>query len=402
MSADVILSSFHLSSFALNVRLFVASAAWFGSVHAYSALYIVASSCSCIAMAVVEAEMPQHMCKCCGYGYQLSAGRIHGKHFMCQGCHNIQNSIRRNLGDSAEMTSWSAEESLAFFKRLTDEKRAAGDGTLSWKTVRAAMVTTLTEQKVSSFSTNVDAEELPLTVYQARGWSDEIIKRFPSFHSNEYGCEVYRVPVRRLNWKEEFANIENRILQKEQDFAQKKGKGAGKLDVPQEKESPAEAGEKGAARKAAAAQKKLAGQNERVANLAARAMGLLSGAESALTKLLAKAAKAESHDPAALQLCEEQLKVGQEWSKAARVAVNQQQENKAHESQSGTEVCEISPLPFTAEDLKIHLKTTGEAQRSLRNSLPPPKAKAKAGAAPSAAEGTEEPKPKRRRAKSAA
>ena len=321
---------------------------------------------------------------------------------MCQGCHNIQNSIRRNLGDSAEMSSWSAEESLAFFKRLTNEKRAAGDGTLSWKTVRAAMVTTLTEQKISSFSTNVDAEELPLTVYQARGWSDEIIKRFPSFHSDEYGCEVYRVPVRRLNWKEEFANIENRILQKEQDFAQKKGKGAAKLDVPQEKEAPAEAGEKGAARKAAAAEKKVAAQNERVANLAARALGPLSGAESAVTKLLAKAAKAESHDPAALKLCEEQLKVGEEWSKAARVAVNQQQENNAHESQSGTEVREISPLPFTAEDLKIYLKTTGEAQKSLRSSLPQPKAKAKAAAAAAAAEGTEEPKPKRRRAKSAA
>ena len=117
-------------------------------------------------------------------------------------------------------------------------------GTLSWKTVRAAMVTTLTEQKISSFSTNVDAEELPLTVYQARGWSDEIIKRFPSFHSNEYGCEVYGCTVRRLNWKEEFANIENRILQKEQDFARRRGRERGKLDVPQEKESPAEAGRK--------------------------------------------------------------------------------------------------------------------------------------------------------------
>ena len=149
MSADQISSIFHLSSVALNARVCVASAAWFCS----SALYIVASSSSCIAMALVEADVPQHICKCCGYSYQLSAGRIHGKHFMCQGCHNIQNSIRRNLGDSAEMTSWSAEESLAFFKRLSDEKRAAGDGTLSWKTVRAAMVTTLTEQKISSFST---------------------------------------------------------------------------------------------------------------------------------------------------------------------------------------------------------------------------------------------------------
>ena len=353
-------------------------------------------------MAVVEAEVAQHMCKCCGYSYQLSAGRIHGKHFMCQGCHNIQNSIRRNLGDLSDMSSWSAEESLTFFKRLTDDKRASGDGSLAWKTVRAGMVTTLTEQKISSFSTNVDAEELPLSVYQARGWSDEIIKRFPSFRSEEYGCEVYRVPVRRLKWKEEFATIESRILQKERECSQKKGKGVPQLDVPQEKNTEAEADEKGLARKAAAAQKKLANQNERLANVAARALGPLSGAESGLTKLLAKAAKAESHDPAALQLCEDQLKQGLEWSQAARVAVNQQQENKARHVDSGAEMHELPPLPFTAEDLKLHLKTTAEAQKALRASLPQPKAKAKASAMDTAGEKDAEPKPKRRRGKSAA
>ena len=353
-------------------------------------------------MAVVEAELPQHMCKCCGYTYQLGAGRIHGKHFMCQGCHNIQNSIRRNLGDTAEMSSWSAEESLAFFKRLTDEKRDAADGNLSWKTVRAAMVTTLTEQKISSFSTNVDAEELPLTVYQARGWSDEIIKRFPSFHSTEYGCDVYRVPVRRLNWKEEFATIESRILQKERDCAQKKTKGVPKLDVPSVNAAAACAGEKGGARSALAAQKKICIQNERLANTAARALGPLSGAESGLTKLLAKASKAESHDPAAMTLCQEQLQKGQEWCQAARVAVNLQQENKAQPGETQGDVKEIPPLPFSAEDLKIHLKTTAEAQKALRASLPQPKAKAKASAKDAPGDGDAEALPKRRRTKSAA
>ena len=148
-------------------------------------------------MAVVEAEPAQQACKCCGYTYQLSAGRVHGKQFMCQGCNNIQNSIRRNLGDTAEMTSWSPEESQSFFKRLTDVKKASG-GSLAWKTVRAAMLSTLTEQRVSSFASNVDATELPLSVYVQQGWPEEVIKRFPSHLSEEYGVEVFREPVRRL------------------------------------------------------------------------------------------------------------------------------------------------------------------------------------------------------------
>ena len=53
-------------------------------------------------------------------------------------------------------------------------------------------------------------------------------------------------------------------------------------------------------------------------------MGPLSGAESAPDKVAAKAAKAESHDPAALQLCEEQFEGGPGMeAKRARVAVNQ-------------------------------------------------------------------------------
>ena len=354
-------------------------------------------------MAVVEADPAQHICKCCGYTYQLTAGRIHGKQFMCQGCNNIQNSIRRNLGDTADMSAWSPEESQGFFKRLTDEKKAAG-GSLAWKTVRAAMLSTLTEQRVSSFASNVDATELPLSVYVQQGWPEEVIKRFPSHLSEEYGVDVYRVPVRRLKWKEEYAHIERKLLEKEQHCSQHKVKAGEKLDVPEaSKQKEDSGGEKGAAKKEAAALKKIQTQNERVANLAARSLGPLSGAESGLSKILAKAEKASSHAPEAKQLCEEQLEKAKEWSCAARAAVNQQQENLTQQA-AGAAVQEIAALPFTGEDLKIHLKTTNEAQKALRTSLPQPKAKAKAEtkrSAEAAGDGTDaaEPQPKRLRGK---
>ena len=322
-------------------------------------------------MALVEADGAQQLCKCCGYTYPLTAGRIHGKLFMCQGCNNIQNSIRRNLGDTAEMSSWTAEESQAFFKRLTDEKHTSG-GNLSWKTVRAAMLTTITEQRISSFASNVDATELPLSVYVQQGWPEQVIKRFPSHTSEEYGIEVYRVPVRRLKWKEEFANIERKMLEKEQQCAQKKAKGADKLDLPQEADKSGGSGEdKKAAKKEAAALKKLQGQNEKVASLAARSLGPLNGAEAGLSKVIVKAEKASSYAPEAKALCEEQLETAKKWSCAARAAVAQ---GASHDASVQL------VLPFTAEDLKILVKTSVEAQRALRTSFPAPKAKAKASA----------------------
>ena len=141
--------------------------------------------------------------------------------------------------------------------------------------------------------------------------------------------------------------------------------------------------------------------NAKVAAAAAKALGPLSTAESALTKLLAKAEGKEGIDAAAEKLCQEKLVTVTAWSQQCRRAVNEQERNKNLSAQEAAE--RLEDLPFESGDLKVTLKQITESQKALRNSLPKKAAVPKAKAANATGEAdTQEPAPKRRRAKSAA
>ena len=182
-------------------------------------------------MAIVEAAADTHECKCCGYLYPESEGRKHGYHFMCKGCHNIENTIRRNLGDTSEMRSWDPEERKDFFQKLQKDKQAGG-ATILWSTVKAAMVTRLTERHMKTFANQVEAEELPLSVYLSRGWDEEVVKKFPCTQNTDYGCETYRVPVRKLTWGEAYTRMEEKLLEQEKHLKAKNKKAAEEQDLP--------------------------------------------------------------------------------------------------------------------------------------------------------------------------
>eukprot|EP00435_Cladocopium_sp_Y103_P076043 s59_g74.t1 len=353
-------------------------------------------------MAAVEpAPDTVHPCKACGYTYPVSEGRVHGRHFLCRACLNVQNTIRRNLGDTSDVSSFSAEDSLAFYRGLRDQQKK-DDGQMTWKTIRAGMLNRLTEEHMTKFSSTVAVEELPLSVYTTRGWPEEVIKKFPSEMSTDYGCEVYKVPVRTMTWQEAFQKVESRILEKERVATQKKGKKQEDLDLP----SADKGGDTGndaassakAARTAAAAAKKVVLQNARIASSAAKALGSLTSAENALQKCIAKAENVEERDAAAMDLCKESLAKAKDWRGAACEAVNRQDVLRA----SGDEKPEaLAALPFNGDDLKLFLKTMTEAQKALKESLPKKAPKAKTAPKRKASEAADGEKPTRLRGKTA-
>ena len=337
-------------------------------------------------MAVVAAEHDKMRRKTCGYLYDASAGRVHGKHFMCQGCHNVENTIRRNLGDVAEMRSWSTEDRQQFFQKLQDEKQASG-GSLQWKTIKAAMLTRLTEQHLKTFASQVEVEELPLSVYISRGWEADVVQKFPSQFNADYGCDAFKVPIRKLSWSEVFSRMEEKILEKEKEMKAKNKKTAEEMDFPLAAGDAGSASAETSGKKQAAAAKKIANSNERIANQAAKALGSLTSTETSLQKLLDKVTAASLEASPALEVCQKGLEQTQTWLTAARDAVNIQQGNRSLLAQ-GSPVSELTPLPFTPEDLKIALKTAAEGQKVLRTSLN------EAKAAKAKAKGKESPKKK--------
>jgi len=304
------------------------------------------------------------------------------------------------LGDTEDVQNFSAEDSVAFFRALRDTQKSDG-GSLAWKTIRAGMLSRLTEEHISKFSATVAVQELPLSVYTVQGWPEEVIKKFPCEYSAEYGCDIYKVPIRTLSWQEAYQKVEARILEKERLANQKKRKNQEDLDLPAEAQGDPKAAKSDAktAKQEAAAAKKTLQQNERLANAAAKALGPLTSLETSLQKCIAKGEETEGKDAAALEMCKEHFSKAITWREAAREAVNRQQQLRASEDQS--EKAEVlTPLPFDGEEVKIFLKQSTEAQRALRQSFPKRAAKAKAEPKKKAAEQNEEEKSKRLRGKS--
>ena len=284
-----------------------------------------------------------------------------------------------------------------------------------WTTVRANMLTTLCERAISKFSSICDVVSLPLSVWLKKGWEESVIRQQPSEESEEYGCTVYKLPSKKLRWKETFETEEAKLLQKEKECAQKKqakgkknaGADADELDVPmaaqgEGKKSEAKA-EENAEKQAARERKKMVQSNEKIANLAARAVGPLTAAATSLTKLMEKAEPhRESIEPGVFTCAEDVLAKVAPWSTAAREAMNQQDVNK----NGSPEACvALEPLPFSGEEMKLAMKTNAEAAKALRAAIPKraaAKSKAKENTQDDGAKNAEEPKPKRRRAKSAA
>lgn len=317
----------------------------------------------------VMAASKEMICKQCGLSYTDDQGRVHGSVFTCGQCQNVLQTIRRNLGSTTDLQEWSVQETHSFFQTLKKQKQQS-DGKLQWSTVRASLIKRMTEKQIQAFTAQVQVEELPLSVWEKRGWDKATVLRFPSQESQEYGCLVYALPVKKLTWAETFQQVEEKILEKEKQ-AQGKKKAEG-LDVPlatgvDEKQNP---------RKAAAQEKKTQKSNEKIASVAAKCLGCFSSLENSLKALIRKTDGVQGIEEEALKLRKENLETTQTWAEAARKAVNDHQSNL----QAGATGVALTALPFSLDMTKTLQKQACEAQKVLRSSIPKKEAKSKAKA----------------------
>lgn len=182
---------------------------------------------SCGTMSVSEGTQPettlQYLCKFCGMLYPESEGRLHGKTFVCTPCGNHDRALRRNLGQQSELGTFSPEESKDFFRKLLQRRQesSTAGGRLSWTTVRAVMITSLTERAIMSYRGDVECTELPLSVYASKGWPEEVVKKCESVWSDDYGVWCYKVPIRKQTWSQTYERIESKVLQQEQEASKK-------------------------------------------------------------------------------------------------------------------------------------------------------------------------------------
>ena len=215
---------------------------------------------------------------------------------------------------------------------------------------------------------------------------------------------------KKKKWSQAREEEEAKLLQRERDATQKrraKGKKSEKpdedsdLDVPDAVLAEKSKGDKTArteARQAAAAEKKVLTENQKISGQAAKALGPLTTAMTSMDKVWTKAEACAQVDEDTKRCCAEIRSRLQTWRKAAHDAVNLQERNAAADKEN---VAPLVALPFTGEDLKILLKQNSEAGKSVKNALPKKEKRVKQAeqAQEPAAEGAA---PKRRRTKTPA
>ena len=351
-------------------------------------------------------EQEQLVCKMCNLKYDESSGRVHGG-FTCHTCAAADRALRRNLGDSSEVQEFSKAEAMEFFRKVKEAKEESPGKRLQWQTLRATLIHHATQRQITEFKSDVECAALPLSVYLAQGWEESVVKSCPSVFNETLGIQTYKVPVQHETWTQTFQRVQERALTQEKAAAlRKKKKGAEKdsgdeLDLPAAPNATGKV-EKNSDKKAAVEQRKLCASNVRTSGQAAKALGPLTNALTALDRMEARVAKANVEKPEGV--CTVATDVRQKleaWSQAARNAVNgfEAQKHVADEEKKS-----IGALPFKPDCIKTLLKTHSQGLKSLKDLLPvkePKDREARAGRKRSAEADGEPAAPKRRCRKSA-
>ena len=326
------------------------------------------------------------MCRLCGLEHASAAGRMHGRSFTCTGCWAAKAMLRRNLGERTELKDFSPAETHSFFRGIAKEKEKQG-GRIQWVTVRATLVRSLTDRRISSFRATCTQKELPLSVWVNQGWDATLVEACPNRFSEELNTQVYAVPVRELSWGEEYAKIEEQLLRHERDGQKKKGgkkkkddvanadvSTDGELDLPSAEGSVSD--KKG---KPEVDRKKLLAKNVALADKAAKALGPLQSTATGFSKLLERVQKSGCEIPEGITKSKEDCMAKLEtWATAARECINMHESTRELWKDAGGDLMPLTALPFEGNDVKLLLKQATEVQSALRSLLPKKEAKAKA------------------------
>ena len=341
-------------------------------------------------------------CKECRRDFPADApGKQIVNSWTCRHCESMKSMIHRHLG-TLDKAGFNHESRTEFFRK-TAALQCGGDR-YSWQAVRSTIVATRTKQTLSEQRNEVSASALPLGVWLARGYAEDVVRQFWSETCPLQG-DLYKVPVKTTTIAHLEREIYEELLQQERQAKEAKGKkrapedGQPDMDIATMREEPAPKTRKGAAEaadkqklKTEQRQRELARkQNEKTALFAAQQVSPLSTCVASLEKLQAQGEKAKVE----MDLLNEvrlTLDKLHPWLKACK-NVGQ----LADATQDGA--ASLPSLDFSKEDVKVTLKAATSLMNDLRGNIKhnkkeapkaeakrkperKPKAKAKGAAAP--------------------
>ena len=224
------------------------------------------------------------------------------------------------------------------------------------------------------------------------------MKNCPREWSESLKIYLYKVPTKKVVWKEVHQSVSERIPRQERQMEKarkgKKAKNAGSEDDMNLPEAQAtgqekEKNEQKEAKAAEAAVRKTQQTNSKTNMMAAKSIGQLSNDLQSLTKAYNKASNVTDNIKST---CEETQEKLAKWLGAAKATLQQAEDDRAK-----TGKIAIPSLPFELSEVRTLHQMCLEVVKNLKPYMPVPKAKAKADAKRPADAGAGEGAPAKRR-----
>ena len=157
----------------------------------------------------VESKQAAKPCRFCGK-LPVAPSVLNSKS-LCADCHSLNSLLVRNLGGAPE--EWTEADRRAFFAR-PELAQAKTNGRYQWNLVRAEVKQTSVSRRSKTHSSTLGGPFLPLTVWEARGYTRDHVLQFPS-ETDSVGMTTYQVTTKETSVTDVAETVETELRKRE-------------------------------------------------------------------------------------------------------------------------------------------------------------------------------------------
>ena len=160
-------------------------------------------------------------CSWCLVFKQIMEMKKHGKKWACKSCLAVQQHLYRHLGSAEEpLSGMTDEEQVAFFQEAASTVDVRGGG--RWKCLKAVLVESKSKVIEREQSVGVSGDYVPMSVWKARGWTEEDVLAFNDFEELPNGTKAYRCAIKSKSDVECKRSAEESLLTRERECKKRK------------------------------------------------------------------------------------------------------------------------------------------------------------------------------------
>ena len=141
---------------------------------------------------------------------------------ICKPCSAVTAMLRRHIGEEMpdEWQLLSPDLQKEFFANVVQAKESSGP--LSYKTVRAELVKSLSNTKLTCQAESVGGGFFPLEYWTKQGFPEQLILEGAPREEHAFLGTCYQVPIHYKNYEQRVEQIERSILSAERGLKRKK------------------------------------------------------------------------------------------------------------------------------------------------------------------------------------